>query len=82
MTSVTLSVRFAPVVSLTTSEERPREGSDVKLLCNAEGNPPSLSYSWFVGNRKALGNHLSDLGITQWQWSQRGPGNIKERRKM
>jgi len=62
-TSVTISVRYPPVVKIkritnTNSEIDPgavKEGAQLKLICEAEGNPEQFLYKWSVDDHNVNG---------------------------
>ncbi|XP_018325250.1 irregular chiasm C-roughest protein isoform X2 [Agrilus planipennis] len=63
---LSLEVKYAPkvtvsIVSETSSNGRILEGSDVRLKCNADANPPDLTYRWFLNDELVVGDYTTEL---------------------
>lgn len=39
------------------------EGTDVTLLCEADANPPGMTYKWYVNNELVAGEPTTELTI-------------------
>uniref|UniRef100_A0A182PBZ6 Ig-like domain-containing protein n=1 Tax=Anopheles epiroticus TaxID=199890 RepID=A0A182PBZ6_9DIPT len=63
-----LEVKYAPKVKIAViggalNGGRILEGTEVRLSCRADANPPDLTFRWFVGEELSDGNHASELLI-------------------
>ncbi|XP_058812537.1 irregular chiasm C-roughest protein-like [Topomyia yanbarensis] len=61
-----LEVKYAPKVSITiisSNDGRILEGSEVRLHCHADANPPDVTYRWYVGNEMLIGDYSTELVI-------------------
>ncbi|XP_049535052.1 irregular chiasm C-roughest protein-like isoform X2 [Anopheles darlingi] len=64
-----LEVKYAPkvrifVVDGVLNNARLTEGTELRLSCRADANPPELNFQWFVGDELAEENHASELIIS------------------
>ncbi|XP_050086769.1 irregular chiasm C-roughest protein-like isoform X2 [Anopheles aquasalis] len=64
-----LEVKYAPKVRIFAAGEilsngRLTEGTELRLTCRADANPPELTFVWFVGDELAEENHTSELIIS------------------
>ncbi|XP_053678604.1 irregular chiasm C-roughest protein-like [Anopheles nili] len=63
-----LEVKYAPKVKIAViggalNGGRILEGTEVRLSCRADANPPDVTFRWFVGDELSDGNHASELLI-------------------
>ncbi|EAA06355.4 AGAP000217-PA [Anopheles gambiae str. PEST] len=63
-----LEVKYAPKVKIAViggalNGGRILEGTEVRLSCRADANPPDVTYRWFVGEELSDGSHASELLI-------------------
>uniref|UniRef100_A0A182KDT0 Ig-like domain-containing protein n=1 Tax=Anopheles christyi TaxID=43041 RepID=A0A182KDT0_9DIPT len=63
-----LEVKYAPKVRIAViggalNGGRILEGTEVRLSCRADANPPDVTFRWFVGEELSDGNHASELLI-------------------
>ncbi|XP_052562384.1 irregular chiasm C-roughest protein-like isoform X1 [Culex pipiens pallens] len=63
-----LEVKYAPKVDIEvlggeTSGGKILEGSDVRLHCHADANPPDVTFRWYVGKEMVLGDYSTELVI-------------------
>ena len=61
-----LEVKYAPKVKIAViggalNGGRILEGTEVRLSCRADANPPDVTYRWFVGEELSDGSHASEL---------------------
>uniref|UniRef100_A0A1B6DD38 Ig-like domain-containing protein n=1 Tax=Clastoptera arizonana TaxID=38151 RepID=A0A1B6DD38_9HEMI len=61
-----LAVKYAPkvTVSIAGSNTRLVEGSDVRLTCTADANPPDVTYRWFINDQLVRGDPTTELILT------------------
>ncbi len=67
-TKFRLEVKFAPKVSVSVAGGalvggRIQEGTEVRLNCHAEANPPEMTYRWYINDEKIIGDHTTELII-------------------
>ncbi|XP_058442858.1 irregular chiasm C-roughest protein-like isoform X2 [Malaya genurostris] len=64
---VKLDVKYAPKVTITVisrnNDGKMLVGSDVRLHCHADANPPDITYRWYVGNEMLIGDYSTELVI-------------------
>ncbi|XP_050312144.1 irregular chiasm C-roughest protein-like [Anthonomus grandis grandis] len=63
-----LEVKYAPkvtvsVISGMSQSGRIPEGSEVRLGCKADANPPTVSYKWFMNDEPIIGDFTTELVI-------------------
>lgn len=61
-------VKFAPKVSVSVisgalANGRIQEGSEVRMACRAEANPPDVNFKWYINDNKIQGDHSTELII-------------------
>ncbi|GBP06477.1 Irregular chiasm C-roughest protein [Eumeta japonica] len=63
-----LQVKYAPAVRLYLKSNiaagRIFEGDELRLGCEAEGNPSEFTYKWYLNNQMVPGNFTNELIIT------------------
>uniref|UniRef100_A0A182XXZ3 Ig-like domain-containing protein n=1 Tax=Anopheles stephensi TaxID=30069 RepID=A0A182XXZ3_ANOST len=64
-----LEVKYAPKVKIAViggalNGGRILEGTEVRLSCRADANPPDVTFRWYVGDELSDANHASELLIT------------------
>uniref|UniRef100_A0A182SHI5 Ig-like domain-containing protein n=1 Tax=Anopheles maculatus TaxID=74869 RepID=A0A182SHI5_9DIPT len=63
-----LEVKYAPKVKIAViggalNGGRILEGTEVRLSCRADANPPDVTFRWYVGDELSEANHASELLI-------------------
>uniref|UniRef100_A0A182LX93 Ig-like domain-containing protein n=1 Tax=Anopheles culicifacies TaxID=139723 RepID=A0A182LX93_9DIPT len=63
-----LEVKYAPKVKIAViggalNGGRILEGTEVRLSCRADANPPDVTFRWYVGEELSEANHASELLI-------------------
>ncbi|XP_014206544.1 irregular chiasm C-roughest protein-like [Copidosoma floridanum] len=63
-----VEVHYAPKVALKihpglAQNERIREGTELRFKCRAEGNPPNMDYTWYVNDKKVVGDYKTEMII-------------------
>ncbi|XP_049882142.1 irregular chiasm C-roughest protein-like isoform X2 [Pectinophora gossypiella] len=65
VTTVHIEVRYAPKVniSIVSGEERIPEGSEARIRCDVDANPPPLIYRWYLNNSPVIGDYTEEMII-------------------
>ncbi|KAK5639967.1 hypothetical protein RI129_010778 [Pyrocoelia pectoralis] len=64
-----LEVKYAPKVTVTilsgaASNGRIPEGAEVRVGCQADANPPEVTYRWFLNEQVIVGDYTTELVLT------------------
>ncbi|XP_045540584.1 irregular chiasm C-roughest protein-like isoform X2 [Papilio machaon] len=67
MASVHIEVKYAPKVTVTLKSEtvkgRIPEGSEARVGCSVDANPPAQVYQWYINNNPVIGDYTDEMII-------------------
>lgn len=58
-------VKYAPKINMSVTSglvnNRIPEGTEARILCAADANPPPQVYRWYLNNNPVVGDYLEEL---------------------
>ncbi|XP_050357974.1 irregular chiasm C-roughest protein-like isoform X2 [Nymphalis io] len=67
MATVHIEVKYAPKINVSivsgAVNKRIPEGSEARLLCSVDANPPAQMYRWYLNNNPIVGDYEEELVI-------------------
>ncbi|XP_013178520.1 PREDICTED: irregular chiasm C-roughest protein-like isoform X2 [Papilio xuthus] len=67
MATVHIEVKYAPKVTVTLKSEtvqgRIPEGSEARVGCSVDANPPAQVYQWYINNNPVIGDYTDEMII-------------------
>ncbi|CAH2098740.1 unnamed protein product [Euphydryas editha] len=67
MATVHLEVKYAPKINMSVTSSVVNkmipEGTEARILCMADANPPPQTYRWYLNNNPVVGDYLEELII-------------------
>ncbi|KAG6462376.1 hypothetical protein O3G_MSEX013220 [Manduca sexta] len=67
MATVHIEVKYAPKVNLTIKtglvKKRIPEGSESRIQCDVDANPPAQVYRWYLNNNPVIGDYANEMII-------------------